>query len=127
MRVPPSRSAARRVVVRATSPGSARPPPVILFHSGNLVPNMGRPLRDSASVASSCRIPAFREHVVDHSDNVGGDPISGPSSSRKPATDDQVIVFGSDQAQLILQGSQPEPSSSLSVSVAISAFFRFDR
>jgi hypothetical protein len=33
-------------------------------------------------------IPVFREHAVGHSDEIGGDPISGPSSSRKPAMDD---------------------------------------
>jgi hypothetical protein len=26
-------------------------------------------------------IPVFREHTVGHSDNIGGDPIFGPSSS----------------------------------------------
>jgi hypothetical protein len=43
----------------------------------------------------------FREHAVGHSDDIGGDsddiggdPISGPSSSRKPAMDDHVIVLG---------------------------------
>jgi hypothetical protein len=33
-------------------------------------------------------IPVFGEHAVGHSDNIGGDPIPGPSSSRKPAMDE---------------------------------------
>jgi hypothetical protein len=45
----------------------------------------------------------FREHAVGHSDDLGGDPISGPSSSRKPAVDDHVIAFSNDQARLVLQ------------------------
>jgi hypothetical protein len=48
-------------------------------------------------------IPVFREHAVGHPDDIGGDPISGPSSSRKPAMDDHVIVFSNDQARLVLQ------------------------
>jgi hypothetical protein len=48
-------------------------------------------------------IPVFREHAVGHSDDIGGDPTSGPSSSRKPAMDNQVIVFSNDQARLVLQ------------------------
>jgi hypothetical protein len=48
-------------------------------------------------------IPVFREHAVGHSDDIGGDPISGPSSSRKPAMDDHVIVFGN--------GSRPARTS----------------
>jgi hypothetical protein len=48
-------------------------------------------------------IPVFREHAVGYSDDIGGDPISGPSSSRKPAMDDHVIVFSNDQARLVLQ------------------------
>src|SRR5690349_7329256 len=48
-------------------------------------------------------IPVFREHAVGHSDDIGGDPIPGPSGSRKPAMDDHVIVFSHDQARLVLQ------------------------
>jgi len=48
-------------------------------------------------------IPVFGEHAVGHSDNIGGDPIPGPSSSRKPAMDDHVIVFSNDQARLVFQ------------------------
>jgi hypothetical protein len=48
-------------------------------------------------------IPVFREHALGHSDDIGRDPISRPSSSRKPAMDDHVIVFSNDQARLVLQ------------------------
>src|SRR5947209_4726244 len=48
-------------------------------------------------------IPVFREHAVGHSDDIGGDPTSGPSSSRKPTMDDHVIVFSNDQARFVLQ------------------------
>jgi hypothetical protein len=48
-------------------------------------------------------IPVFGEHAVGHSDNIGGEPIPGPSSSRKPAMDDHVIVFINDQARLVFQ------------------------
>jgi hypothetical protein len=48
-------------------------------------------------------IPVFREHAVGHPDDICGDPISGPSSSRKPAMDDHVIIFSNDQAGLVLQ------------------------
>ena len=34
----------------------------------------------------------FREHAVGCPDDIGGNPISGPSSSRKPAMDDHVII-----------------------------------
>ena len=70
---------------------------------GNLAPNIGRPLCDSASVASSCSIPVFHQHAVSHSDNIGGDPISRASSSRKPTMDDRVIVFSNDHTRLVLQ------------------------
>jgi hypothetical protein len=43
-------------------------------------------------------IPVFREHTVVRADDIGGDPISGPSGSQKPAMDDHVIVFRNDQA-----------------------------
>jgi hypothetical protein len=73
-------------------------------HSGNVVPNIGRPLRDSALGRFILQnIPVSREHAVGYSDDIGGDPISGPSSSRKPAMDDHVTVFSNDQARLVLQ------------------------
>src|SRR3981189_3930159 len=47
-------------------------------------------------------IPVFCEHAVGHSDDIGGDPIAGPSSSRKPAMDYHVILFSNDTARLLL-------------------------
>jgi hypothetical protein len=55
-------------------------------------------------------IPVFREHAVGCPDDVGGDPISGHSSSRKSAMDDHVIVFANDQARLVLQRRRRAPN-----------------
>jgi hypothetical protein len=54
-------------------------------------------------------IPVFRKHAVGHSDNIGGDPISRPSSSRKSAMDDHQIVFANDYARLVLQRRRYAP------------------
>jgi hypothetical protein len=55
----------------------------------------------------------FHEHAVGHSDSIGGDPISGPSSSRKLAMDYHVIVFSDDQARLVLQRRWRAPNQTV--------------
>jgi hypothetical protein len=38
----------------------------------------------------------LRKHAVGHPDNVRGDPAPGPSMSREPAMDDDVLSVGED-------------------------------
>ena len=77
-----------------------------------------RPGREAVCRCSGPRFPSERNqslsswfrHAVGHPDDIGGDPISGPSGSRKPAMDDHVIVFSNDQARFVLQRRRRTPN-----------------
>jgi hypothetical protein len=72
-------------------------------HAWSLSATASRPLRLGFGCFVLQNIPVFRKHAVGHSDNIGGDPIFRPSSSRKSAVDDHVIVLGNDRPRLVLQ------------------------
>ena len=80
------------------------------LHEGNLAPNMGSPLCDSASVASFLQhVPMLREHAADDTHDVCRDPTPWPAMPREPAVDDHEVLLGKNEPGLVAQGRGQAP------------------